>query len=214
VDYDYAKRAEEIAKTDYIARASGCLLHWGSCKYLLGKSCDCDRREDVQSVADTLRGFDMAHLAELQAAHAAGVAEGKASERALEVFVVRSLAHQVNDGDDRTAEQLIEMLLAERDKLQMLLDPSRWPRFWVRWYGSMGVGFTLTSPWWLSGWAGDRPILVAAVRAPDAEAAKAIVKASHIDGGEDIEWSFAEARPNDWSPFCDRFQRADWMVWP
>lgn len=53
--------------------------------------------------------------AELQAAHDAGVAEGKASERALEMFVVRSVAHQVNDGDDRTAEQLIEMLLAERD---------------------------------------------------------------------------------------------------
>lgn len=75
---DYAKRAEEIAKTDYIARASGCLLHWGSCKYLLGKSCDCDRRDDVQSVADTLRGFDMAHLAELRAAHDAGVAEERA----------------------------------------------------------------------------------------------------------------------------------------
>lgn len=78
VSINYAKRAEEdIAKTDYIARASGCLLHRWSCKYLLGKSCDCDRREDVQTVAGTLRGFDMAHLSELQAAHAAGVAEGK-----------------------------------------------------------------------------------------------------------------------------------------
>ena len=31
------------------------------------------------------------------------------------MFVVRSLAHEVKDGDDKTAEQLIEMLLAERD---------------------------------------------------------------------------------------------------
>lgn len=53
--------------------------------------------------------------AELQAAHDAGVAEGKAGERALEMFVVRSLAHEVDGGDDKTAEQLIEMLLAERD---------------------------------------------------------------------------------------------------
>lgn len=113
---DYAKRAAEIAATDYVARASGCLLHWGSCRYLLGKSCNCDRREDVESVADALRGFDMVHLAELQAAHDAGVAEGKAGERALEMFVVRSLAHEVKNGDDKTAEELIVMLLAERDK--------------------------------------------------------------------------------------------------
>jgi hypothetical protein len=56
-----------------------------------------------------------AQAAELQAAHDAGVAEGKASERGLEMFVVRSLAHEVEGGDDKTAEQLIEMLLAERD---------------------------------------------------------------------------------------------------
>jgi hypothetical protein len=54
--------------------------------------------------------------AELRAAHDAGAAEGKASERALEMFVVQSIAHEVRDGDDKTAEELIVMLLAERDE--------------------------------------------------------------------------------------------------
>lgn len=76
---DYAKRAEEIAKTDYGMRAAGALLHQGRCDYLAGLGhCDCDRLEDVETVADILRAGDMAHLAELQAAHDAGVAEERA----------------------------------------------------------------------------------------------------------------------------------------
>lgn len=93
---DYAKRAAEIAATDYVARASGCLLHWGSCRYLLGKSCNCDRREDVESVADALRGFDMVHLAELQAAHDAGVAEAM-RKCASELRVFMAMEHVVPD---------------------------------------------------------------------------------------------------------------------
>ena len=62
------------------------------------------RREMVPAIEKALR-----HAAEAEdrakAAHDAGVAEGKASERALEMFVVRSLAHEVEGGDDKTAEQ-------------------------------------------------------------------------------------------------------------
>jgi len=30
---------------------------------------------------------------------------------------------------------------------------------------------------------------------------------------EDVEWRFVEERPDDWSPFSDRFPQADWMEW-
>lgn len=73
---------------------------------------DDDDIDKAQELAQSIRSVI---AAELQAAHDAGVVEGKAGERALEMFVVRSLAHEVDGGDDKTAEQLIEMLLAERD---------------------------------------------------------------------------------------------------
>lgn len=84
--------------------------------------------------------------------------------------------------------------------------------WWLRWYGSDGFDFTLHWPWWVSGYAGDSTVLVAAVRATSEEAAKAIVESAHAKGK--IEWSFAEPRDVDWSPFCDRFPRAKWMHWP
>lgn len=103
---DYAKRAAELVE---IRDPDGVPPHepstWIFDHWI-------DTCEDPMVTAARLREKI---AAELQAAHDAGVAEGKASERALEMFVVRSVAHQVNDGDDRTAEQLIEMLLAERD---------------------------------------------------------------------------------------------------
>lgn len=72
---DYAKRAEEIANTDYIAR------------------CDCEMRENVETVADVLRAGDMAHLAELRAAHDAGVAEERARWRGA----IRAIAGRAAD---------------------------------------------------------------------------------------------------------------------
>lgn len=87
--------------------------------------------------------------------------------------------------------------------------------FWVRWTGSPNCDFALASPWWCSGWDGrDRPIFVAAVRAPSGEAAMKKIKTAHTRGATMIEWSFVNLRPDDWSPFGDRFPRADWMVWP
>ncbi len=28
-----------------------------------------------------------------------------------------------------------------------------------------------------------------------------------------VTWRFVEERPDDWSPFGDRFPKADWMQW-
>jgi hypothetical protein len=60
---------------------------------------------------------------------------------------------------------------------------------------------------------GDIPTICAAIIAEDEEAARRIVIEAH-DKPVVPEWRFVEARPEDWTPFCDRFQRKDWMKWP
>lgn len=88
--------------------------------------------------------------------------------------------------------------------------------FWVRWYGKPEAGFETTTPWWVSGYAGDGSytIFVAAVRAEDVESAKNVIASAYDDAIGIVEWSFVNERADDWTPFCDRFPRADWMVWP
>lgn len=101
---DYAKRAAKLVQCE---SNNGYWLTSIDGRYLAD-----GHGENAADVTEQIRAW---LAAELQAAHDAGVVEGKAGERALEMFVVRSLAHEVDGGDDKTAEQLIEMLLAERD---------------------------------------------------------------------------------------------------
>ena len=95
--------------------------------------------------------------------------------------------------------------------------------FWLSWYGN-GWPFTLDTPWWISGYrffadenAKDdefqQPTICAAVRAESKEAAKEIILAAHDARPSNLEWRFVDERPADWSPFTDRFPRADWMQW-
>lgn len=88
-------------------------------------------------------------------------------------------------------------------------------RFWLSWYGG-DVEFELDTPWWTSGWRCDdnAPTIVAAVIAPDAEAAKALVVAAHRAPVE-LEWRFCDEQPAGWHPFGNtRFPRLPWMRWP
>jgi hypothetical protein len=93
--------------------------------------------------------------------------------------------------------------------------------YWVRWEGA--GAFTWEGPWWESGWfdrensEGDEedvPIFCAAVMARDAAHAESQIRAAHDNGQGPSEFSFVNERVPGWSPFCDRFQRADWMKWP
>lgn len=86
--------------------------------------------------------------------------------------------------------------------------------FWISWWANAGP-FTLASPWWISGHrevdgAGS---ICAAVRAPDEEGAKALVRAAHDNPTAQIEWRFVVERSDGWSPFSQRFPRAIWMEW-
>ena len=89
-------------------------------------------------------------------------------------------------------------------------------RFWISWWHPGGA-FELHTPWWRSGWDEEgRASICAAVLAHDEEDAMRVVTRAYEDfeRASDIEWRFVHERPADWSPFSERFQRADWMQWP
>lgn len=134
----------------------------------------------------------------------------------------------LREGAARLGVSLVDMSSLERGEMivsdsdikrvvELLKAPKAKPTkaFWVRWYAVPEASFETTTPWWVSGEAGDGSylIFVAAVRATDADAAKDVIRSAYA-GEVIIEWSFVNERPSDWAPFGDRFPRADWMVWP
>lgn len=89
--------------------------------------------------------------------------------------------------------------------------------FWLSWYQDWVEGaFELHRPWWWTGVRADdgAATICAAIIAPDQEVAKALVVAAYERPPKSVEWRFCEERPNDWTPFCDRFERKPWMRWP
>lgn len=88
--------------------------------------------------------------------------------------------------------------------------------YWLSWYDTLYGKWELHSPWWVSGYrvADEARTICAAVRAPDEESAKRLIVMAHDEPRpRDLEWRFVDERPDDWSPFNDRFPRADWMKW-
>lgn len=97
--------------------------------------------------------------------------------------------------------------------------------WWVSWYHPKDLGdFELGSPWWVSGaqqkidastgailesW----PTICAAVRAKTEEEAMGVIITAFDRRPKEMEWRFVEERPSGWSPFSERFPRADWMEW-
>lgn len=95
--------------------------------------------------------------------------------------------------------------------------------FWISWWDDEDIVFELHSPWWFTGHRfngsdddeDDRgqASVCAAVMAIDAEDAMRLV----VEADDDpvvLDWRFVSGKPDGWSPFCDRFRRADWMCWP
>lgn len=89
--------------------------------------------------------------------------------------------------------------------------------FWISWWSDPAVSFELHSPWWRSGWRTnaddtEQSSICAAVMAEDEDDAKRIITEAH-DAPVDLEWRFAEAKPEGWTPYNDRFRQATWMRW-
>lgn len=101
--------------------------------------------------------------------------------------------------------------------MTIVTPPQTARRWWLSWYHDRTRGFELTSPWWTSPWWISREgfdIICAAVVAASRHAAEEIILSAYDDRPDGLRWRFAEEQAANWSPFGDRFPRADWMRWP
>jgi len=93
--------------------------------------------------------------------------------------------------------------------------------FWISWEHRSDYGdFVLPSPWWVSGGGNDGlenqfDSICAAVRAEDEDDAKRIIIKSFdsVPPMDNFKWRFVDEKPENWSPFSDRFPRDQWMSW-
>lgn len=90
--------------------------------------------------------------------------------------------------------------------------------FWVSWHHDIDqiTNFELHYPWWISGSTDTTYTICAAIMAENEEDAKNIVLSSFDFKNSSLltTWRFVDKQAPDWSPFCDRFAKADWMSWP
>ena len=91
--------------------------------------------------------------------------------------------------------------------------------FWVSWYQDLSIGFELHTPWWVSGWRMvsedvNQGTICAAIMATSEDDAQRRVVAAHDREPHHLEFRFVNEQEPGWTPFCDRFERADWMRWP
>lgn len=85
-------------------------------------------------------------------------------------------------------------------------------RWWVSWY--FAGPFEYHGPWWISGSRAGQDTICAAIVAESEDAARQVVAEAHDESEPVIEWRFVKPRDGGWSPFSDRFERAEWMRWP
>lgn len=94
-------------------------------------------------------------------------------------------------------------------------------RFWVSFWSKDPSKWEYHGPWWISGERGGwddaddtEQSICAAVTAADETQAKRIIEVAHDKGHKPSEWRFVTEKAEDWEPFCDRFERREWMKWP
>lgn len=90
--------------------------------------------------------------------------------------------------------------------------------YWVSWLCPTDrvTTFELEWPWWKgpTRLLGEEAVC-AAIKAESKDDAKRIVIESYDKPQpKKLEWRFVDEKPDDWSPFSDRFPRDDLMVWP
>ena len=88
--------------------------------------------------------------------------------------------------------------------------------YWVSWYATEANGpYEIHTPWWCTGWrlSDDAETICAALKAKSEHDAMEQIYRAYDQRPDSIEFRFVEPRPDDWSPFDDRFQRAEWLGW-
>lgn len=86
--------------------------------------------------------------------------------------------------------------------------------FWLSWYHDKNMsGYGTAFPSWVSGESPRGKMICAAIKAKDENEAWEIVEKSYAERPVVLARGFCQEREKSWSPFSDRFPKADWMVW-
>ncbi len=88
--------------------------------------------------------------------------------------------------------------------------------YWVSWYAPRKEGFELYFPWWVSGYVCDEnqtETICAAIKASNELRAMDIIFDAYDSKDIKLEFRFVNEQVENWSPFCERFPKADWMKW-
>ena len=86
--------------------------------------------------------------------------------------------------------------------------------YWLSWYHRSEYGeFELHWPWWVTGEGEAGISICTAIRDTGVAEAKRVIERSYDNEQRGLEWRFANEQRRDWSPFGDRFPKADWMTW-
>jgi hypothetical protein len=125
------------------------------------------------------------------------------------------------DSNDRGVKRLTEWLASAGATLQTDIadepkasEPAPLKRYWVSWYHQEDYSsFRVDTAWWSTGWNDTAETICAAVLATDPENARLQITAAYGSPHE-LKFRFMTEKPGDWSPFGERFPRADWMQWP
>lgn len=87
--------------------------------------------------------------------------------------------------------------------------------YWVSWNHREDMGaFEYHGPWWVSGEGNGYKTLCAAVqRCEDASEVCAKIMRTYDTHPGELDVRFCDEKPDDWTPFSERFPRAEWMRW-
>lgn len=89
-------------------------------------------------------------------------------------------------------------------------------KYWISWkHCAYFSPFEIHSPWWISGKSADceYSMICAALKAKDEEKACEFIYKSYDKEPKEIEFRFCQHQDKDWSPFSERFPKAEWMKW-
>lgn len=114
-------------------------------------------------------------------------------------------------------EARIEAILAQ-SKLRREREIAQQAKGGKRWRASFELlsgDYELHCPNWESGY-GRGPTVVFVAIAESEDELMEYIEEHCLEEGSSIEWRFADERPDDYSPYSDRFPKSDelWEVWP
>ena len=87
-------------------------------------------------------------------------------------------------------------------------------KYWISWYHAEDfTPFTLDTAWWVSGEdMNNRQTICAAIFSDHVALAHQQIQMLYDATPKEIEFRFCEEKPDEWTPYCERFPKAEWMT--